>query len=55
MNNEIFLYLFIISSILFIVLFVCFICDTAKKRREALSITTEEPDIEFPGGQIKEE
>lgn len=46
--------MFIISSILFIVLFVYLICDTAKKRREALSVTTNEPDIEFPGGQIIE-
>ena len=54
MNNEIFLYLFIISSILFIVLFVYLICDTVKKRREALSLTVNKPDIEFPGGQIVE-
>ena len=41
MGNEVFLWLFIISSIIFIVLFVYLIRDTAKKRREAQKETQE--------------
>lgn len=35
MSNNIFLWSFIICSVIFIVLFIYLICDTAKKRKEA--------------------
>lgn len=35
MSNNIFLVVFIICSVIFIVLFIYLICETAKKRKEA--------------------